>query len=57
MGLFCHLQQNGNVFWQAIVLHWHSATTHFGDRSLMCDYSEHCVPAGTFRGQEEFEIH
>lgn len=53
---FFHLQQNHNASWKAIVPSWHSATAHCADRSLMWDYIERCVPAGTFRGQEDFEI-
>lgn len=54
--VFFHLQQNHNGSWQAIVPSWHGAAAHCADRSLMWDYIERCVPAGTFRGQEDFEI-
>lgn len=54
--VFFHPQQNHNGSWQAIVPSWHGAVAHCADRSLMWDYIERCVPAGTFRGQEDFEI-
>lgn len=54
--VFFHLQQNHNGSWQAIVPSWHGAAAHCADRLLMWDYIELCVPAGTFRGQEDFEI-
>lgn len=54
--VFFHPQQNHNGSWQAIVPSWHGAAAHCADRSLMWDYIERCVPAGTFRGQEDFEI-